>query len=131
MRAKTVLFRIFLSVMLCLNGSTALWASTSMALDPAHMAPASDPDGHDDDHGRADAACDADAPECTAAADLAQIGDRHPHASGDCRCGAGMLAGCSCECAYPAGANVVSVPFAAGGGRGGARPRGGAGGGGG
>lgn len=111
MRGKSFLLRLLLCVTLCLNGSTALWASTRMALDPSHMVPANAAAATHEDHARPDACGHvADCPEPAVSPDAV---DRHAHAGDDCRCGAGILAGCSCGCAYPASAIAVSVPFAA------------------
>lgn len=103
MRGKSILLRLLLCVTLCLNGSTALWASTQMALDASHMAPAKATAAAHEDHSPSPADANADA----------EPGDRHLHSGDDCRCGAGLLAGCACGCAYPASAIAVSVPFAA------------------
>lgn len=113
MSKKSLLLRILLSALLCLNGGTALWASTGMALDPSHMSE----DRHVHDAGRV--AGDAHAGHAhTTADDTATVDDTaahdgHRHVGNDCDCGAGMIAGCACSCAYPAGFAAMSVPFAA------------------
>lgn len=101
MSKTSLLLRILLSMLLCLNGGTALWASTGMALDPSHMSVAGDED-----------AVDAHADHAPAGADDTGA-DPHRHVGNDCDCGAGMIASCACSCAYPAGFAVMSVPFAA------------------
>ncbi|MCD9032444.1 CopL family metal-binding regulatory protein [Luteimonas sp. Y-2-2-4F] len=129
MHAKPLLLRVLLSLMLCLNGSTALWASAGMALEPGHLADHAGADGttddrhgdgipvddrHGDHRGLPGACTDAGDPAaCVASAGERMASDDHRHADGErCDCGAGMIAGCACNCAYPAGAIDVTVPFA-------------------
>ncbi|WP_024891990.1 CopL family metal-binding regulatory protein [Luteimonas huabeiensis] len=117
MHAKPALLRVLLSLLLCLNGSTALWASAGMALAPGHLADHAGADqatgASHGDHGAPVACAGSDPAACLASAADAATADDHRHADGErCDCGAGMIAGCACNCAYPAGTIDVTVPFA-------------------
>ncbi|MGO3127544.1 MAG: CopL family metal-binding regulatory protein [Luteimonas sp.] len=96
--------RLLLAMLLCLNGSGALWASTDMMLAAAvagvdatstERAAGTGPHGQ---HGERD---------------TAQTPADHAHEGDDCQCGIGMRGGCGCSCAYPAGCISVGVPFSA------------------
>lgn len=106
--------RIILSVLFCLNGSTALWVSTGMALDPTHMQPAAPADdaghlSHDSGYDPSATPCDLSA----ASTDAAHSPGHHEgHDSGH-SCWCGIAFGCSCHCAYHGGMTVHTVPFEA------------------
>lgn len=113
--------RIILSLLFCLNGSTVLWASTGMALDPAHMQPAA-ADADDAGHLSHDSGCDLSAETCAlpaGATDIAHASGHdedhdhdHDHGTGD-NCWCGIAAGCSCNCAHHGGMTAHSVPLQA------------------
>ncbi|MCD9028256.1 CopL family metal-binding regulatory protein [Luteimonas sp. BDR2-5] len=109
MTPKPFLLRLLLSVLLCLNASTSLWASAHMTLDTG----ASAHDGAAHRH----AGQGGHAHETAAQDILPATGDpspdAHDHGDRHCTCGAGMAAGCACECSYPAGTISVCIPFAA------------------
>mgnify|MGYP003576261644 CR=1 FL=1 len=139
MRLKSLPSRILLCLLLCLNGSTGLWASTLMALAPDHAHTsnrardgsvdcAASSTAHAGDHCRpADLSDSRDgdgadqrvtASSDTALADVADTAgadDRRDHHQGgfeDCWCPS-PAAGCSCNCVVPTIASSHGVPFAA------------------
>lgn len=136
MRLKSLPSRILLCLLLCLNGSTGLWASTLMALAPDHAhaigqakasggdcAPTSAP--HPGEHCRqagladqhAQDQADERAGDASTAASIAVAGEdgrtaHHPSGFEDCWCPS-PAAGCSCNCMVPTIASSHGVPFAA------------------
>lgn len=103
MSVRRFVLRLALAVLLCLNGSGALWASTEMTLAATESA---DTAAHAADAAHAHHAMPAQA--------QAQAGaDEHAHDGEECQCGIGMRGGCGCSCAYPAGCISVGVPFSA------------------
>lgn len=111
-----LLLRLLLGALICLNGTTALWASTRMAIDhaSAHGQPEEDA-SHRPGHGataQAPPACTGGG--CPTLPSAPDTGAPHAHAPGDtCSCGSATLAGCSCSCVFPVGFITVSVPFIA------------------
>lgn len=142
MRLKSLPSRILLCLLLCLNGSTGLWASTLMALAPDHAHTinrardssvdcAASTTTHAGDHCRQADLTDnradprdprmqerAPASAGKALADVADAAaaddgrDHHQGGFEDCWCPS-PAAGCSCNCVVPTIASSHGVPFAA------------------
>ncbi|MCD9006222.1 CopL family metal-binding regulatory protein [Luteimonas sp. XNQY3] len=103
MSVRRFVLRLVLAMLLCLNGSGALWASTEMTI-------AATGTGSGPLPAHAEGAAHA---HHAVSADMQASGDGHAHAGEDCQCGIGMRGGCGCSCAYPAGCITVGVPFSA------------------